>query len=114
MGKKKKKKFGGNMVYSTNPDFFTDDYEEEESLAPGEQNLKIWLEKKGRGGKTASVVKGFVGTEEELKRLAGELKSKCGTGGSAKDGEIIIQGDHRDKILNLLKQWGYGAKKAGG
>ena len=114
MGKKKKKKqYGGNMVYSTNPDYVYE-AEEEAPLLPGQQNLRIWLEKGGRGGKTASVIKGFEGSDDDLKELAKLLKSSCGTGGSAKNGENIIQGDHRDKILQILVKEGYKAKKAGG
>lgn len=114
MGKKGKKQ-RVNVVYSTNPDFSYDyDGDQEETLAPADQELKIWLENKGRGGKTVSIVKGFVGSDEDLKDLAKTLKSKCGTGGNAKDGEIIIQGDFRDKILSLLSDLGYNCKKAGG
>ncbi len=72
------------------------------------------MDKKNRGGKTASVVKGFIGSQDDLKDLAKVLKSKCGVGGSAKDGEIIIQGDHRDKILKILIDSGFKVKKAGG
>jgi len=116
MSKKKKfKNITGDVVYSTNQNY---DYdfggEEGETLAPEEQDLRVWLDKKHRGGKTASVIKGFVGIEEDLKDLAKILKSKCGVGGSAKDGEIIIQGDHRDKIMKILADKGYKAKKAGG
>lgn len=116
MAKKKKfKNITGDVVYSTNQNY---DYdfggEEEESLAPGEQDLRVWLDKKHRGGKTASVIKGFVGPEDELKDLGKLLKSKCGVGGSAKEGEIIIQGDHRDKIMKILLDKGFKAKKAGG
>lgn len=115
MGKKKKKNFGGNTVYSTNPDYYNDSEAEEDiTLAPEEQNLRIWLEKGGRGGKVASVVKGFVGNPDDLKDLAKQIKAKCGTGGSAKDGEIIIQGDHRDKMLQILLGLNYKVKKAGG
>ncbi len=102
---KKKKKFKnitGDVVYSTNTDYNYDyDEMEEETLAPEDQDLRIWLYKKHRGGKTASVVKGFVGSADDLKDLGKILKTKCGVGGSAKDGEIIIQGDHRDKMLKI-------------
>jgi translation initiation factor 1 len=115
---KKKKKFkniSGDVVYSTNSDYDYDySNEQEDTLAPEDQDLRVWLDKKHRGGKTASVVKGFIGDEADLKDLAKILKSKCGVGGSAKDGEIIIQGDHRDKILKILSDLGYFAKKAGG
>ena len=117
MGKKKKKfkNITGDVVYSTNTDYDYDyDQGEEETLAPEEQDLRVWLDKKHRGGKTASVVKGFIGNESDLKDLAKLLKSKCGVGGSAKEGEIIIQGDHRDKILKILSDIGYPVKKAGG
>ena len=111
----KKKKI--NVVYSTNPDFAysTDhDDDEQETLLPAEQNLKVWIDKKQRGGKVVSLIQGFIGSNDDLKSLAGELKSLCGVGGSAKDGEILIQGDHRDKIVAFLIRKGYGAKKAGG
>lgn len=111
--KKTRKDWGGNMVYSTNPDYRIEEEEETKKL-PSEQNLRIWLEKGGRGGKIASVIKGYIGTENDLKELGKKLKKSCGTGGSTKDGEIIIQGDHRDKILALLVKAGYRAKKAGG
>ena len=102
------------MVFSTNPDFRMDDgNEEQETLPPTQQDLRVWLEKNQRGGKTACVIKGFVGTPDDLETLSKLIKTKCGTGGSAKDGEIIIQGDHRDKIMTLLTQQGYKAKKAG-
>ena len=116
MSKKKKfKNITGDVVYSTNQNYdYEFGHEEEETLDPGEQDLRIWLDKKHRGGKVASLVKGFVGNENDLKDLAKTLKSKCGVGGSAKDGEIIIQGDHRDKIHKILTDKGYRAKKAGG
>jgi translation initiation factor 1 len=105
----------GGMVYSTNPDFsLNEEQESQETLAPNQQDLRIWLEKNHRGGKTASVIKGFVGSPSDLEELGRTLKNKCGTGGSAKDGEIIIQGDHRDKLLTLLQGMGYKARKAGG
>ena len=101
-------------MYSTNPNYkpeVTDEHSE--SLKPSQQDLRVWLEKNHRGGKTASVIKGFVGSTDDLESLGKTLKTKCGTGGSAKDGEIIIQGDHRDKIMTILLQLGYKAKKAG-
>lgn len=104
------------MVFSTNPDFEYTTSEEQETttLAPGEQNLRVWLDRKQRGGKTVTLVKGFVGSEADLADLGRMLKSKCGVGGSAKDGEIIIQGDHRDRVVDLLVAVGYKCKKAGG
>lgn len=104
------------MVYSTNPDFEYDTAgeQEPETLAPERQNLRIWLDRKHRGGKTVTIVRGFVGREADLAELGRMLKSKCGTGGSAKDGEIIIQGDRRDRVAELLATAGYVCKKAGG
>ena len=104
------------MVYSTNPDFqyTTDEVEEEATLAPAEQNLRVWLDRKHRGGKTVTLVKDFVGSDADLQELGRMLKSKCGVGGSAKDGEIIIQGDHRDRVVDLLTKADYRCKKAGG
>lgn len=104
------------MVYSTNPDFEYDTAgeQEPETLAPERQNLRIWLDRKHRGGKTVTIVRGFVGREADLAELDRMLKSKCGTGGSVKDGEIIIQGDRRDRVAELLAAAGYVCKKAGG
>ena len=103
-------------MYSTNPDFgYTyDNPSEPTTLPPQQQDLRIFIEKKHRGGKTASIIKGFIGTHDDLEALSKLLKTKCGTGGSAKDNEIIIQGDMRDKILEILLAKGYKAKKAGG
>ena len=103
------------MVYSTNPDFEYSTTEEQEAttLPPAQQNLRVWLDRKQRGGKTVTLVKGFVGTESDLSELGRILKNKCGVGGSAKDGEIIIQGDHRDRVVELLTAAGYKCKKAG-
>ena len=114
MGKNKKSN-KQNVVYSTNPNFNfeTEDDELQETLEPNEQQLRVYLEKKGRGGKSVSVVKGFVGAEEDLVDLGKKLKTKCGVGGSVKDGEIIIQGDQRDKLCAYLSQEGYKVKKAG-
>ena len=104
------------MVYSTDPDFEYDTAgeQEPETLTPERQNLRIWLDRKHRGGKTVTIVRGFVGREADLAELGRMLKSKCGTGGSAKDGEIIIQGDRRDRVVELLAAAGYVCKKAGG
>lgn len=104
------------MVYSTSDNFEYNLGEEinTETLPPSQQKLKVLLDKKARAGKQVTLVEGFVGTDEDLKELGKMLKNKCGVGGSAKDGEILIQGDHREKVLQVLIQAGYGAKKAGG
>jgi len=104
------------IVFSTSDDFEFDnqDSNSDESLSPSQQNLKVMLDKKARGGKKVTLVEGFQGSEEELKELGKTLKSKCGVGGSAKAGEILIQGDHRDKVMQLLLDLGYRAKKSGG
>ena len=105
------------IVFSTNPDYKFEPEEDEliETLDPAKQVLRIWLDRKNRGGKDATLVKGFIGTSDDLEALGKTLKTKCGTGGTAKDGEIIIQGDMRDKVLELLLKMGYKlAKKAGG
>lgn len=111
----KKKKLKG-VVYSTNPDYnySYDEEEEMETLPPNQQNLKVLLEKKHRGGKTVSLVTGFIGTKDDLEQLGKLLKTKCGTGGSVKDGEIIIQGDKRDLMIKILIEKGYKTKRVGG
>jgi translation initiation factor 1 len=118
MQKKKLNSFSGlgGLVYSTDPNMKIGEEEEiAETLPPAQQKLRIWLETKHRGGKAASVVAGFIGTENDFQALGKQLKNHCATGGSAKDGEIIIQGDQRDKILQWLLKNGYTqAKKAGG
>lgn len=106
-----KKRLG--VVFSTNPDFA---YEEEaepeqETLDPSKQNLIVTIDRKGRGGKQVTLVTGFVGSADDLAELARTLKVKCGVGGSAKDGEITIQGDFRDRVTALLKEMGYKAKR---
>ncbi len=108
----KKKRFG--VVYSTNDHYdYQHENNEEETLPPNEQTLNVHLEKKGRGGKTVVIIRGFVGTQDDLNTLAKRLKSSCGVGGSAKDGEIILQGDKRDKILSELEKAGYKVKRVG-
>lgn len=113
MAKKNTNKSG--FVFSTDPDFkFNEETDDQNSLLPNQQDLRVWLEKNHRGGKTASVIKNFIGINEELEKLGKELKTKCGTGGTVKDGEIIIQGDHRKKIGDILSKMGYKFKFAGG
>lgn len=103
----RKKRVG--VVYSTNPDFEYDDAQEAESetLPRQQQPLRLNMERAGRGGKTVTLVKGFVGSEADLNALCKLLKQKCGVGGAAKEGEIIIQGDHRQRLLEILKKEGY-------
>jgi translation initiation factor 1 len=102
MGKKNKPDSRG-FVYSTNPDFsFKREEENLETLAPSKQKLKVRLDTKHRAGKAVTMVEGFVGKNEDLEELGKKLKNFCGTGGSAKEGEIIVQGDQRDKILQWL------------
>jgi translation initiation factor 1 len=102
-----------NVVYSTNPDYSyeREDSEEQVSLEASQQKLRVQLDRKNRGGKVVTLVTGFVGTENDLKELGKLLKSKCGVGGSAKDGEIIVQGDFKQKVLELLKKEGYTQTK---
>jgi len=104
------------IVYSTNPDFQyrSDTIAEPETLPADRQLLYIWLDSKGRKGKTVTLVKGFVGKTDDLEALAVEIKKSCGTGGAVKEREIVIQGDFRDKIILFLSKKGYKTKKAGG
>lgn len=116
MGNKSKKKRVG-IVYSTNPNYDYEHESQEEADEPptNQQRLRIMIDRKGRGGKEVTLVTGFVGPEDRLKELGKMLKSKCGVGGSVKDGEIIVQGDHRDRVVELLKKEGFkDTKKSGG
>ena len=100
------------IVYSTNSDYkYSTQPHQGASIAPQQQNLKISLDKKNRGGKMVTIISGFIGKEDAIEKLGRELKSKCGVGGTVKDGEIIIQGDHRDRVLSILSAAGYKAKK---
>lgn len=112
---KKNKNIQG-VVYSTNPDFeYQHEQEESAETLPNEkQDLRVMLDKKQRAGKAVTLVTGFIGKQEDLEVLGKLLKTKCGVGGTVKEGEIMIQGDFRDKIMLLLQQSGYKAKKAGG
>jgi translation initiation factor 1 len=103
------------MVYSTNPDYeYEEKKEEQETLPSQQQVLEVHLDRKNRGGKSATLVKGFVGTTDDLNALGKSLKSACGVGGSVKEGEIIIQGEKRDKVMDILKKQGYQVKRVGG
>lgn len=106
-----KKRLG--VVFSTNPDFAYEEKAEAETatLEPQKQNLIVSIDRKGRGGKQVTLVTGFIGTSDDLSELGRTLKVKCGVGGSAKDGEITIQGDFRDRVVALLKDMGYKAKR---
>ena len=101
------------VVYSTNPDFqyTTASEQEAETLAPGKQRLIVGIDRRNRGGKQVTLVTGFIGGADDLKALAKTLKTRLGVGGAAKDGEITIQGDFRDKVTEILKQLGYNAKR---
>ena len=111
----RKKPDNRGYVFSTDPDFsFKEDTHQAETVLPAQQKLRVWLETKQRGGKAVTLISGFTGRNEDLEDLCKKLKSFCGTGGSAKDGEIIIQGDQREKVLQWLLKNGYtNSKKAG-
>lgn len=109
----KKKNQNGGLVYSTDP-HFNPPYEEEEipeTLSNEKQKLRVLTDSKHRAGKIVTLVTGFTGSEEALQALGKQLKTKCGTGGSIKDGEIIIQGNYKEKIIQWLKDWGYSGTK---
>ncbi|MDH4473203.1 MAG: translation initiation factor [Fluviicola sp.] len=114
MSKNKKERI--NIVYSTNPNFSYDqeDNAEQETLSANQQTLYVSIDRKQRGGKEVTLVEGFIGTDDDLKDLGKLLKSKCGVGGTAKDGEIIVQGNFRDKVMELLQKEGYKVKRKGG
>lgn len=101
------------VVYSTDPDFSysTEGSEEEATLEPARQKLTVSIDRRNRGGKQVTLVSGFVGTQEDLADLGRKLKVRCGVGGSAKDGQITVQGDFRDKVTSLLNEMGYNAKR---
>ena len=101
------------VVYSTNPDFkYTVEAEEEaQTLPPSRQKLIVGIDRRNRGGKQVTLITGFVGTADDLKELGRVLKTRLGVGGSAKDGEITIQGDFRDKVVSILQGLGYNAKR---
>ncbi len=109
-----KKRLG--VVYSTNPEyqFESGQAKAQQTLPPDQQLLYVRLDRKNRKGKTVTLVDGFAGTEEDLKLLGKELKSRCGTGGSAKDGEIMVQGDFRERVITLLVDKGFKVKRSGG
>ena len=113
MGKDNDWKSRLGVVYSTNPDFQyeTAGTEEAETLPPDKQRLIVAIDRRNRGGKQVTLVTGFVGTADDLKELGKTLKTRCGVGGTVKDGEITIQGDFRDKVTALLKEMGYNAKR---
>lgn len=101
------------LAYSTNKEYFNDYPQEEtaDTLPPAQQKLRVKLDTKQRAGKVVTLVDGFIGTIVDLEELGKKLKTKCGTGGSAKDGFILIQGDYKDKIVAWLREWGYSQTK---
>jgi translation initiation factor 1 len=109
---KKNKPDSHGFVFSTDPDFkFEEEKESVETIAPKQQKLKVRLDTKHRAGKAVTLVDGFIGKEEDMEALGKKLKAFCGTGGSAKDGEIIVQGDQREKVMQWLIKNGYTSSK---
>ncbi|MGY0039155.1 translation initiation factor [Pedobacter sp. NJ-S-72] len=106
----------GGIMYSTDPSYSyeTDNDAEQEVIANNQQDLRVTLDRKNRGGKAVTLITGYRGNAADLEKLSKMLKTKCGVGGSAKDGEIIIQGDFRDKVVLMLQKEGYKVKKSGG
>lgn len=104
------------VVFSTNPDFMykTEQQDDQETLPPQQQELRVSLDKKQRKGKSVTLIKGFVGSDDDLKELGKKLKIMCGVGGTAKDGEILLQGDFCQRVIDYLKANGYKAKRSGG
>lgn len=104
-----------NMVYSTNPNYKPDEEEvaEQPAIQPSKQNLIVGIERKNRGGKTVTWIRGFVGSDLQMDELCKKIKKQCGVGGSAKSGEIIIQGDNKQKIADMLKSWSFKVKVSG-
>jgi len=114
MAKQKKERI--NVVYSTNPNYQYEEEQDEvqETLPNNQQVLYVSIDKKQRAGKEVTLIEGFVGDEDDLKELGKLLKSKCGVGGTVKDGEILIQGNFRDKIIEILQKEKFGVKRKGG
>lgn len=114
-GSKKSRKQWSGIVYSTDPEFlYSDsDMDEETTLPPSQQTIYIAIDRKNRKGKTATLISGFIGTSEDRNELARLLKSKCSTGGSVKEDDILIQGDFRERILQILNDLGYQTKRKG-
>ena len=109
---KKNKPDSHGFVFSTDPDFkFEEEQNSVETIAPKQQKLKVRLDTKHRAGKAVTLVEGFIGKEEDMEALGKSLKAFCGTGGSAKDGEIIVQGDQREKVMQWLIKNGYTSSK---
>ena len=109
----KKRSNPGGLVYSTDPNFKLPENEgaEETTISPAQQKIKVRLDTKNRAGKAVTLVEGFIGTNDDKEDLGKKLKTFCGTGGSVKDGEIIVQGDNRDKVLQWLQKNGYSTAK---
>jgi translation initiation factor 1 len=108
---KRKKAGTSGIIYSTDPDYrFNEENDRSETLPPSGQRLSVKLDTKYRKGKVVTLIEGFTGRKEDLESLGKKLKTACGTGGSAKDGIILVQGDHYAQVKNLLKSWGYGIR----